>query len=193
MSEWGNKNAKRKKVRLVALDICCWWTGLCCCPPSPGHPRGWLQQPAEQPCQLQGLHSPALCCPRWWLPDRQGTAWWRWEHGWVGRRAWLAGSVVLAASLLQKCQASPKPCCPPRAGKPQKCLYSVIVAMCMWDLPSCGWSVFFAYGCVVYHAILPERSCWVLFVSSPKSILSSTLCPPEQDWWTKWGEPSNLY
>lgn len=81
-------------------------------------------------------------------------------------RAWVSGAEGLVG---RKCGLSclsppgmpsfPKAVLPSQTGKPQSCLYSVTVATCMRDSPSCGWSVFFAYGCVVYHAILPERSC----------------------------------
>ena len=58
----------------------------------------------------------------------------------------------------------------------QRCLYSVTVAMCMRDSPSCGWSVFFAYGCVVYHAILPERSCSEFCLLRPPKVSSLLPC-----------------
>ena len=81
-------------------------------------------------------------------------------------RAWVSGAEGL---VVRKCELSrlsppempsfPKALLPPRAGKPQRCWYSVTVATCIWDSASCGWSVCFTYSCVVYHATLPEHSC----------------------------------
>lgn len=102
-----------------------------------------------------------------------------------GGGAWLSGSVDLAASLLQKCQASPKPYCPPQSWKASKVLvlcdsghvhagFSLMWLECVLHLPVVWCTM---PPCLNIHA-LSFASC------VPSSILSSTPCPPEQDLWT---------